>query len=423
MNSEINYAIAKNVCMLIFVYCCSDISNQNHKYHKYYSFLGLQYYMGTNVMNIILDLKNLYIKVYCKRDYEIKLDKLVENIDNKTICFSLINNISANNRFYIDYIKQQQTDNQDIIKKINKNNESIETLLKFSKKHNYVLKNFDHKIELLDKLIGTYGNSKQSLKNNVLMPFLNKISTNNDTITISPIFLYGNPGTGKTIFVEKLSEILDTTLIKFSDKEKHGYFDYDKGVEIKEFSQYARGIYESLDMYGHDFIIVFIDEIDKKLFTLNDNKICPNYSFLQNILLNINGNRIIYDKYLRANINIKNILIVCASNLSLKELEKKHEAFIPLTNRLVEIHIDDMTFEIKMSILMEYSKKYLDESNIDIDYIKLLIEKVNDCGVRKLLTIMNKLVNKINSQSLFKNTLWYDDNIKQFKEDLIKEYT
>lgn len=420
---EIIYLLIKLIVIIVFIYFLKDITNKDHVYHPYYELLGLQYFFGsTAITECIRNINSILIKYNSKTKYEIKYEDFMKKIDKNIQFYRHIKECLHICRFYIEKDKHFNNDNKETedTKIINKMFSDIEFLLTFSEKSTYKF-NLGSKIIDIDKYLDNYGSAKENIKNNVIMPFLQNISNNsiNSNIKICPILLYGKPGTGKTKFAEDLCNTLEINMVKISDKKKYGYYDYREGIEKEKLSEYTLGIYESKKKYGHDYILVFIDEIDKKLFNNIDGKIIPNFDFFQEILKIFNGQRTIYDDYLRNDLNINNVLIIAASNMSLEEIIKCDKVFEPLLGRMIEIHIPNMTYEIKYNILVNRMKE---KNQIDIPFIEKLINEIPDDGIRHLIKILDLYINKLNSIEFFKSTIWNDPDIELFKIKIFEKY-
>jgi len=410
-----------------FIFLCNvtyffrNLGNPSHKYNKFYQLLGLQYYIGSvAIKDTLYNMATLYSIYLSKNKYDYKIEHINDEISK------------IDNNFYIQEIQKYLNIYKEysIIIKHNKEYESIYNVkmesivsiinfyILLSSKNKDISINLKDKIGQLDIFVNNYGSSKHILKNCVLMPLLQRLKTF-ESVNISPIFLSGNPGTGKTKFVKDLSNILEIENYNMILQE-YNWIDTSKGFEKQNLSSYTKLIYNSKLKYGHNYGIIFIDEIDKQLKKDDDKSI--NTELLLNLLSSMNNDREVYDKYLHTNIKIDNVLIICASNTTLDDLCKIHQSFGPLKDRFVEIKIPDISDDLKFKILNDYLLDKLSETTlIHTEFINKLISSIKDKGVRKLLNVLNIYINKLNSAKVFIDTQWSIDNIEKIQEDIINE--
>lgn len=420
--TDILYVFIKIVFFMYLFYYNDHLLNDT-RYKNVYETFGLKYYAGSvAISNLITQVYECFCKYFIKSKYDYIVENYQLKINNipklqKTINYNIDELKNIKERIKISNWNKEQN-----IKDFETVTKTIDFYLVLFENNNInKIENINKTISELDVFISNYGESKKQLKNNILKPILQKM--NGIHANITPIFLSGNPGTGKTKFVKDLSKILNIPMIFYKEtNNRRGYLSSNKGVELEYLSSHSALIYESKKKYNCDFGIIFIDEIDKKLISFRDGKIDVNNQILVNILDSTgNNSKEIYDDYLKIDIDIKNIFIICASNLSLSELCNKDNKLEPLTDRFIEIKIQDISQEIKYNILYDYMKENLNNNlHIDKKFINKLIENVADSGVRKLLKILNKLVIELNSQHIFKDTTtWHDENIEVIKNEII----
>ena len=63
-------------------------------------------------------------------------------------------------------------------------------------------------VERIDDLLKNYEN-KAILIKNVIAPFMRSLSGDKN-VFLNPVYIYGNPGVGKTTFVEKFAKTIGT---------------------------------------------------------------------------------------------------------------------------------------------------------------------------------------------------------------------
>jgi hypothetical protein len=256
----------------------------------------------------------------------------------------------------------------------------------------------DYIIEIsrkLEEFIKDYGSAKKQLDEELANPLLlNMIGKEGPPI--SAIFLVGNPGVGKTRFVKHFSEILKAKIYEFLPDRKN---------ERREFIPWAKSakeFYPDLSVFtqmaldakkNKGPVILFIDEIDKKLS-----------EELLTTMLDLLGdpkNRVARDPTLGLDIKLpRNIVVICASNKTLEKIAEADETYKPLLSRFIEIFIPDMSKEIQVKATTEYLESiYPDLKEEDRQFIKDVVYRTKFPGLRELINITNTYVRHLQAIS------------------------
>ena len=267
----------------------------------------------------------------------------------------------------------------------------------------------------LDELLSSYSNVYDKLETSVINPLVLVLS-DIDKSKIPPfssIFLVGNPGVGKTYFVnsliEKLKKAVDgkveridinlKNLTAISGNNTGGYSHSTGPLIVKDMNDFFSKLHPFTKSIVNESIykIVFIDEIDK---ILKSNSGYILLEFLLSLLGSSVGDRKYYDNVIGDMIIPKDVLIIAASNMSLEELTASMAQMNPLKSRFIEIHIPDLTKEMQIRL----TAKYLDDlyskigriaDSDDYDFICDLVYDTDLSGVRELHTYMNIYVQQI----------------------------
>lgn len=255
--------------------------------------------------------------------------------------------------------------------------------------------------ESLETLINRFKNIGNSeLKEKVLKPIIGNLFSD-VKIKVTPIYLKGEPGVGKTHYVEQLSKKLKIPLIQF---EQESYHDGIGPVKLEKISCVTK-LYIKTDSFG----ILFIDEIDKQLnqhaktvYNRDSDK-----SLYEKLLLTLGDvdNFIWLDPQLQINIPIDNIIIICAGNEYPSEIDEKYK---PLEDRFLKIDFPPLEYELKLKIVCEKSKKYLNRElkTEELEFLTNLTRENKDPGVRQLLIEVKDYCRKQLHLEIFKGTEW-----------------
>jgi flagellar biosynthesis GTPase FlhF len=261
---------------------------------------------------------------------------------------------------------------------------------------NTVLSNEDIKniSDRLTEFINDYGTAKKQLDKQIINPLLLSMIGKNGP-PISAIFLVGNPGVGKTRFVNELANKINANIYEYIYDKKQGFHRMNTlSKSVKE--QYQNlNVFIKMKLESNDEpnkpIILFIDEIDKKL----------NKELLTELLqlLGDPKSREIKDKALNINVKLpKNLIIVCASNKSLESIVEKNSIYEPLLSRFVEIFIPNMTKDKQYDIAIKYmTGLYPQITDDDKKFIREVINRTKYPGVRDIITISNSYISHLKS--------------------------
>ncbi len=400
-NDNIRNLIASSIMICIFTIILIYMNKKEKTidtFKETVAFMGGTYFMS-NISNMPL---NYFIK---------SVGPFIELFDSESVTSQIRTTINRYNS---------------LKHKISKNNNDILILHKEELAHNWKsttkstlkylnflltleedfinLKNLDEYLLPIDIFLSTIQpNLLDTLKDRVFKPYLsNNYSTT--YVPVSPIYIVGESGTGKTRFVKKLSEILDIPIYNLSNFNINNdiyrsYNDFNENsVEI-----YTKLVYTAKQNKNNS-VILFIDEFDKKLM---------NNSMLSvKIMELINGLSNTKDSYLNYEVKIGNILVICCGNTKLNDLVIENTNIttkLALNNRFVTIEFPALDKHIKKKIIYDYLTKY-SHLSIKESEINDTIDNDNEPGVRKLLDNINTLVSKYNGYHIFANTIWNNQN-------------
>jgi len=244
----------------------------------------------------------------------------------------------------------------------------------------------------LTNFIDDYGSAKKQLQMQIIDPIILNL-LHQPTPPKAAVFLVGNPGVGKTRFVNELSKKIKGSRVLSYDYKEKGTDEMDYRKPADKSTKSMNVITQALFKNDGKPIILFFDEFDKHII---DEKDLLKF-FLD--LLGESGKKEIYDRFLGSNVPIpNNLLIVCASNTPLSELCKK-SSLKPLQSRLVEIFIPDMTKDIQLDICLKYISSIMPGgvSDEDKQFVRDVIYATSFPGMRELITIINTYVQQLTS--------------------------
>jgi hypothetical protein len=240
--------------------------------------------------------------------------------------------------------------------------------------------------------------TKKQIYKNVFKPILNNL-TNDCKIPISPIYLYGSSGVGKTTFINNISEELNIPIVDVDPKNLHAtgypYMRYHEPL----ISTYSELLLELIDKKS-DTIILRIDEFDKYLNEQKHRYAEKNPEINTLNFLNVNT-KFIFDKCLAYNTNVCNIIVFFIAN---KKPEDIDESFKHIQDRFTLVEFPDITPEQKNKICLEkFTKEFKSnhEINEHIEAIKQITDNDKSAGLRQVLVALNTYLAEINTNKLF----------------------
>lgn len=322
-----------------------------------------------NYVRVIKEFKTLK----CKQD----LTRLFNNLDEQYYEYSKIQHEKKNKKYIVEYMELVV----DIIKieakyKIDNTNDAVAQSPKLIKL-----------INKLDSFVNSYGICGKKLETKVINPLLSFIADGsivNNGPQLNAIFLVGAPGVGKTHFVKTLVDIIGAKLYIHNPKNKVGVQNFVNyavplSKQYSKFSMFLKVIIESGKTTSPS--IIFIDEVDKM------------GAYYANIMLEILGDstnrHMHFSGFGDITLTIpKNVLIICASNVTLKQLAENNKSLVPLISRFEEIHIS-MGKEFQSQYAVDYLRSHLEHmSEEDNEYVKKIIDK-NYEGLREIINLLN----------------------------------
>jgi len=265
-------------------------------------------------------------------------------------------------------------------------------------------------IEKMNAIVALNTNATE-LKEKVLKPIIGNMVID-EKMPFSPIYLVGEPGTGKTLFVNTLAKELDIPIFKVDHKTElisnqftsHHFdgraFDNESvHFNISKTSTISKIVFE-FKKKGY-MGILFVDELDKCAIIKDRHNTSDMTLFLLRIL---NDDSEIHDSYLSANVDIRNVLVICTGNKNLSDIDSNLQ---PLEERFVTIKFPSINPDLKLKIALNYASKCLNEplseplSERHIEEIKKLTNADDRPGVRLLFQNIRQYITKYKHEKLF----------------------
>jgi ATP-dependent Lon protease len=262
-------------------------------------------------------------------------------------------------------------------------------------------------VDKIDEYLKTIQESVvDELKNCIFKPYICNMFKQDKHIPLSPIYLVGNSGVGKTKFVNTIAELLDIPVFLFDIKKEpkkwqirsHDRFD------SNNLNTYTN-IMHAAKSNNKNSIILFIDEMDKKI-GIDKNMIT--------ILLELINKGVFsfHEKHIDYKIDIKNIIIICCGNTEIEEIKSVNDnmGIEALANRFITIKFPDIDNSLKTTIVEKYIKTNYPFLNYKkhSEEINKIVNNDNEPGMRKLMINIDLFMNKYISFEVFKGTVWED---------------
>ena len=239
--------------------------------------------------------------------------------------------------------------------------------------------------------------NKDELISKILVPFILKLNGESN-IPLTPVYLLGSSGVGKTFFVHKMAEILNIPIISSTIGKKYNCQTHScEKFDDQMVHMYTKALYTAIKTKKTRTFIMFVDEFDKKIERTSH--------MLEYI--NCNNNEI-YDNYLNIQTDIGDILFITAGN---KRISQVHKCHLPLENRFVTITFPKLSQETKTSII--YKALEIPQT----EGIDTLIANDKFHGIRQLLMKINIYRASIMGKQFFKGTSWENVIRKQLLDD------
>lgn len=258
----------------------------------------------------------------------------------------------------------------------------------------------------LDEIVKNYDSGvTRILREKVLKPVIVNMDIKlAEKMPISPIYLKGAPGTGKTRFVNLLAETLQIPIINFEylvtniDDDNSNQYNYGASFREKKVHPFTKLVYKMKTKHKN-IGVFFIDELDKN-FSHNDKKLGV---FLLKLL---NPDKeFVEDPYLGINISIKETLVICTGNKNLPEIS---DDLTSLENRFVTIEFPALSNELKKNIALEHAQKYFkrDLTFDETNYVDHMVISDKNPGVRQLIMNIQAYAREKTQYTIFNGTQW-----------------
>ena len=412
--NDLKYSTVKLLIVFCITYFMDYFKDKISHIHletikNIFSFFGGSYLMANIMKDPINDFKNAMTSIVPNFDKNY-FDKMRSHKKYQDRYNSLKNNISELNREKIEYFIQEIKNNESSnIKNIL---EKLDYILLFYDNNN--IKKIDYSNDSIIKIINDIENldyDKHILDEliiKVIIPFLSKVKNTDKKLVCSPLYLFGEPGVGKTKFVNDLSNILGIPIVNALP-----YTDYNNGYntghistvsfEPKKVNPFVNAMYDVIKKHSANSFIIFLDELDKT--------ICKNGP---NLLSIMNDKFNIYDNYTGITFTVGIYCLIGAGNQRISNSMDEHRRLTgiknnnsgtdPFENRFLTIKMPSIKKDIKKEIVYKYIQDYL--KIIDIGIIDNMIEKDEFPGIRQLLMAIDNYICKCSVKKIFIDTEW-----------------
>lgn len=427
-NTKLNFVITVGGFILLLfyaIYSNLDITNTQDSLLRtanyLFLFLGGQHLTSRVISGVITNpLNKTTRKIYYKA-VGIPQDKLLTHYQTKykteiaplknTSVDKFFNKMFDNIKFHVRSIEKKPYDEEHSVSRIDdlfKNVDLVFDLVSDDTQLDFKSE-LDSTIYNIEQFLGSYPDVKETLLTSAIKPFVQNMLAPYK-IPVSSIFIWGQPGTGKSSFIHKLASILDVSVLEYQPpQERRRYRNHDKEVTIDDLSSIAKLIYKAKTETGRADCILYFDEIDKKILNRDRNN-----EFKLEELLNLTGdmaNKTYYEEDLGINIPITNMLIVCTSNLSIDELIAKDNRCLALKRRFIEINFPDIDKALQLKIITNYLKNLYTTKNVlytdaDEQFFTKIVALTNFTGMGELISGANIYMSNKIGQSSFSGTQW-----------------
>jgi ATP-dependent Lon protease len=417
MNSDIKNAVMSTILLIVCIIISLHLNtepNVSDTLKNTLSFMGGQYLMSSftkiPITRFISSIKP-FTSIISGGEFK-KIIDYVENTDLKNIDEKYRLSIEKYVNMLLEHRSKKLRDVYSFGFEFKEIMDLVEILTVMGSNDNVIEKNdIRQYVKSIDNILVTYEN-KQELKDFIFKPILgNFYMTQKKRIPICPIYLCGEPGVGKTRFVNLLSEKLDIPIkiLEEEDTNVIGYYSkiissHTISFKRENMSPITNIIYEWKNN-GKIMGIIFVDELDKMISKEVENS--HKYSKIGRFLLKIlgTGNTHLRDPYIDIDIDVSNMLVICTGNKKLSEIS---DDFKPLEERFITINFPSVNMETKIIIALKYANECLfrDLSKEERIAVISITKEDTHSGVRILKQNVEIYVRKIQFDDLFKDTTW-----------------
>lgn len=406
--------------LIVFVVSMSVYKNgvSHEILNDIFVFVGGQYFMSSITTGVLTKMKKL-LELY-KPDNKNKKESVISKKYEFEALLKKSDNVSQETQRHYDEairkldnaIERELSDGYYEKDEVEKYYSCVKNILEASAKQK-VLENVRDVVYNVEKYISNFTDNKDTLKKCVIKPFVYNLASQGHKTRINAIYLHGSPGVGKTRFVENFAKITNAYVSKLTitqiGRMLDGYMCYQNShhnFSEDKLNPITLAVRNS-KINGFCGTIVMIDEMDK--FEKRDKRVL--FRFLLQALNS--ESTTFYDEYLDFNVDLNNVLFVCAGN---KKIEELGEEAIPLKSRFIEILFGGIETVSKEKIVREYIHNKVKEKSIRITkeinkYIGTFITGILKTyeatpGVREILNQTDVFICELLSKEVFMGTVW-----------------
>lgn len=462
MFKEKNGFQLKNMFMVLFIYLIHKLKgyiNADTETMLYYNIIMQTIGISTIMSSITKTVIKSYLQLFIKYMPQwLSFDKyafianyrtvLYDNVDKyDSVLFKVLKDkLKRLEKKRLDFILNDEYEGN--IKALNVYFNYVSVFKIHTKKKNITDENINNLIKEIDEILKDHTDEvKHSIYNNVLIPYISILSNKKmknteiiksfDTLKeegtvdikrVGPNILYliGEPGVGKTNTIVSIIKVLqkyfNINYHKVTEEEEltcngrtnYGNYGEDEHFMDHKINMITKMVHE-VCKNNNDGGIIFIDELDKIINKKNFEKINKNLTLM---LQDTNEH---YDEYLKIFVDKSNVLFILAGNRSLIEI---NENFEPLTSRIIELKINNLTFDKKKLIMNKKYDELINNLQLNVQLEELKFISNNLCiyphfpGVREPIRILSTIANNVKNCIIFHNSSYKYDPIAQLKNDL-----